>query len=179
MLSKNNRKLSHIYKGERHPRNGFRNTIVMFRLPSHEFGISSNLALSNGLWTKYQRWALMYLDDIIIASNSVEDHAKHLAQIFYTVATSRPHSKTRKMFLWKKRNSVLRIQINSVRREVRQFENGSSASCAEDITRFIGMTFYQKFIQNSAELAQPLQKRKRKRVNFVRTSETQDAYKKI
>lgn len=50
---------------------------------------------------------------------------------------------------------------------------------AKEVARFLGMTsWYQHYIPNFAELAEPLYELKRKREKFVSISETQESYKK-
>lgn len=99
------------------------------------FGLSSAPCIFQRLMDQVlqpilNKYALVYLDDIIIASDSVEEHAGQLSQVFTLLQQTGNTVKLEKFSFGRKRNKVLRLQINPGKREDLQIKNGSSANRA-------------------------------------------------
>jgi hypothetical protein len=113
-----------------------------------------------------------YLDDVVIYSNSFEEHLEHVRLVLERLRAAGLTVKPDKVMFATKQISFLGhiVGVDGVRidpertQAIRAF---TPPKDAKSISRFIGMVnFYHKFIPNLAELAAPLNQLHKKGVKF-------------
>ena len=125
---------------------------------------------------------LVYLDDILVCSHSVEDHSAKLSQIFdrldkagLTINPSKCRFYASSLTFLGHTLSGDGIRPNHLKVEViRRFPQPKSAA---EVRRFLGIAgFYRSFIKDYGKIAAPLTNLLRKDVHFAWGSDTQEAF---
>lgn len=104
---------------------------------------------------------MAYLDDIIISSNSFENHMKHLTEVFNRLRTAGLKIKPSKCEFPKESleylGHIVSEQGISPNPKNRCNATTKTSTSVKEVRQFLGMAgFYQKFIKNYANVAQPL-----------------------
>jgi hypothetical protein len=109
-----------------------------------------------------QKNCLVYLDDIIIYSETFEDHLIHLRQVFEQLKKANLKLKQKKCSIWRKQFRYLGRVVSEAGLEpdkdtiskVLQFLEPADK---KTLKSFLGMTgYYRKFIPGYSEMAHPL-----------------------
>ena len=124
----------------------------------------------------------VYFDDIVIASNSIEEHLEHLEMVFDLLAQANLTVSKEKMKLFYSRVlyvgrivSAEGIEVNPAK--IAAVENFPKPKSRAAVERFLGLIAWnQKFIPNLAKIAKPLNKLKSKNVKFDWTTECEQAF---
>jgi len=135
--------------------------------------------------TKYKwKTCLVYLDDVIIFSNNVDDHIKHVDEILQTLADAGITLKINKCFFFQKQVEYLGHMVNPGRLEIDK-TNVESLRQAEppknktQLRSFLGLcNVYRRFIDDFTGLAHPLNKLLKKGTpdTFTLDAEQRDAF---
>ena len=105
---------------------------------------------------------LIYLDDVIIYSRSVEEHFEHLTRVFTKIREARLKLQPTKCSFARTQVRYLGHVISSSGVEpdpekVRAIKEYPRPSSVSELRRFLGMaSYYRRFIAEFAEIAQPL-----------------------
>lgn len=142
---------------------GYRNSPLIFQR------ILSRIIKSRSL----NRFAMNYMDDIIIFSKSFEEHLDHLKQFFKAVEEERFKLKLSKCDFAKK--SVRYLGHIIAKNKIQPLNDGLLAikefpipSNRKQVRQFLGkVNYYHKFIPNCAERLEPLHHLLRKDTSFV------------
>ena len=116
----------------------------------------------DNIFLKFE-FCLVYIDDILVASETVQEHEKHLQKIFEEIKKNGIVVSKRKMELFKRKISFLGLEIGNGKIELQshistkiidfpeKFEN------LKQIQAFLGLVNYaRKFIPNLSKLVGPL-----------------------
>uniref|UniRef100_A0A251RXY7 Putative enzymatic polyprotein n=1 Tax=Helianthus annuus TaxID=4232 RepID=A0A251RXY7_HELAN len=116
----------------------------------------------DSIFLKYD-FCLVYIDDILVASQTVQEHEKHLQQVFEEIKKNGIVVSKRKMELFKRKISFLGLEIGNRKIELQshistkildfpeKFEN------LKQIQAFLGLVNYaRKFVPNLSKLVGPL-----------------------
>ena len=126
-----------------------------------------------------------YLDDLVIYSNSFEEHMLHLREVFSRLRNANLTINPSKVVFASSKLSFLGHIVSS---EGIQIDPERTASVlqfpppkdAKGIARFIGMAnFFNKFIPNFADIAAPLNILRKKGIKFIWGQEQETAFQKI
>jgi transposase InsO family protein len=118
------------------------------------------------------KYALAYIDDIIIYSNTIEEHLTHLNQICQSLKDARFRLNPEKCEIARTQTDYLghRIQHGEIRpcpTNISGLLNTKIPETADEACKFVkGAEYYRKFIPNFSQIAEPLRK-------FVPTTRTQ------
>ena len=126
-----------------------------------------------------------YLDDLVIYSNSFEEHLGHIREVLdrlkkanLTVKLSKVKFASQELSFLGHKISPAGISIDQER--TRAIRNFPPPKDAKGISRFIGMVnYFHKFIPQLAEIASPLNKLRRKGEKFMWGPEQQQAFDKL
>ena len=129
---------------------------------------------------------VIYLDDILIFSESEEQHETHLRQVLQRLRQHRLVAKPKKCVFGRKRVEFLGYVIED---GILQMENSKVEAinnwptpfkCLKDIRSFLGSaSYYRKFIPKFASIAAPLSDALRKEQEFAWNAEMDAAVKKL
>ncbi|KAL9976989.1 hypothetical protein ACROYT_G014344 [Oculina patagonica] len=131
------------------------------------------------------RFALIYIDDIIIFSKSVEEHLAHLEEVFRRLREANVKLNPKKCSFVKQRVEYLGhvvtpdgVQPNPEKvRVVRDFPVPKNL---KELRAFMGLAnYYRRFVRGFAHIASPLNALTKKGVKFGWTQSCADAFDKL
>lgn len=127
-------------------------------------------------------FAIAYIDDVLIYSETLEDHLSHIQQVFDRLKKHKLKLKLKKcQFLRKETNYLgFKITTDGIKPETEKVETIRSLPApinVKEIRSFIGMiSYYRRFIPNMSNIATPLIELTRKNAKFKWTDECQKAF---
>jgi len=134
------------------------------RLP---FGLS--IAPATFQWANYMilgglKWksCLVFLDDIIVFSQSAGEQVEHLREVFGALRGAGVSLKAKKCHLFQEEVEYLghivgRGQLQVQDKNVRRLKGASPTRCKKDLRSFLGMcSAFRRFVKDYAQVARPL-----------------------
>lgn len=154
---------------------GLKNAPIVFQR------VISNLLKKHG----FSKFALNYIDDIIVFSETLEQHIQHLKQLFKMVAEENIVLKLSKCQFAKK--SVLYLGYTIGQNHVKPLKSNTEAiekvqppSDLKSLRSFLGkVNYYQRFIPNRAALLHPLYQLLRKNREWKWEEKAQKAFEQV
>lgn len=128
-----------------------------------------------------EEFAIAYLDDILIFSETPEDHLHHIHDVFDRLRTHGLKLKLKKCSFFKEQTEYLGFNINEhgVKphpKKVEAIRKLPAPTTVREVRGFIGMcSYYRRFIPNFSKIAEPLIDLTRKYASFKWTSCCQEA----
>ncbi|KAL0161008.1 hypothetical protein M9458_044733, partial [Cirrhinus mrigala] len=108
------------------------------------------------------QWVIVYIDDILIYSNSYSEHVQHVRAVLRRLISHQLYAKEEKCAFHQDKVSFLRYIISSEgvamdERKVEAVLNWPQPSTLRELQRFLGFAnFYRRFIRNFSTVAAPL-----------------------
>jgi len=105
---------------------------------------------------------LVYLDDIIVFSQSAGEHVEHLREVFAALCGAGVSLKSKKFQLFQKEveylgHIVSRGQLQVQDKNVRGLKEASPPLCKKDLRSFLGMCkVYRRFVKDYSQVPRPL-----------------------
>ena len=130
-------------------------------------------------------FATAYLDDILIYSETKEEHMAHIQQVFDRLREHSLRLKPKKCSFLKSETTYLGFVINSQgvfpeKRKVDIIRNLLPPTTVREVRSFIGMcSYYRRFIPSFSEIAEPIISLTRKFARFNWTDDCQLAFEKL
>lgn len=127
----------------------------------------------------------VYIDDVIIASNTIEEHIEKLKIVFQRLNEANLKLKPKKCSLLKTEVTYLghRVKEGQVEPDPRNIESITKSlppKTKKQVRAFLGLTgFYRKFIPNYSKVALPLTNLTKETCNFKWTTLEQEAFNKL
>lgn len=134
---------------------------------------------------KYEAFAIPYLDDIIIFSESFEEHLEHLQTILQALRKANLKINTEKSVFCKKELRYLghvvgQGGIQTDPDKVKAIKDLPAPTDITGVRRVLGMVgWYSKFVPNYTEIVAPLNSLLSKNTKFSWGKEQQEAFKRI
>ena len=128
--------------------------------------------------------AVLYLDDIIVFSDRVEEHLKRLEEILQRLRAANLMLKPSKCHFFKRQveflgHIVSQDGVSTDPHKVEAVKEWPIPRRVRDVRAFLGLTgYYRRFIQNYGEIAKPLHELTEKNTEFVWTTERERAFQK-
>ena len=149
------------------PFTAFRNRYGHFEFLVLPFGLTNApaifMSLMNDVFLDYlDRFVLVYLDDILVFSNTIEEHAIHLRMVLSRLRRNKLYGKLSKCEFAKSKVEYLghiigNEGISMDYEKVKVIVNWSVPQKKSDVQAFLGMVnYYRKFIKNCSSIAKPL-----------------------
>ena len=127
-------------------------------------------------------FAIVYLDDIIIFSTTVEEHLSHIKQVFEKLCTAKLSMKFSKYHFFTKEiqylGHILSTKgIQPLPSKSQAIQNMHPPKTPKQVHAFLGLVgYYKKFIKNFAKIAKPLTLLTHQQVKFDWTLTCHDAF---
>ena len=121
------------------------------------------------------KWALVFLDDVLVYSQSDESHFAHLRATFQLLRAANLKLKPKKCRLVQREVTYLSHIIGSERiqvepKKVEAVTNWPVPSTVKGVRRFLGFcNYYRWFVRDFTGIASPLSSLTKKKVPFVWT----------
>lgn len=137
----------------------FRPLVLSFGLKNAPFSFSK---LMDIVLKDLQEFALPYLDDVAIFSDSWEDHLKHLREVFSRLRGAGLTMKAEKCSFGCSQVTYLGHVVGQGTRQPAELKTAAIAGFSQprtktDIRSFLGLVgYYQRYIPNFSQLASPL-----------------------
>ena len=127
---------------------------------------------------------LVYLDDIIIFSKTIEDHLDRLRDVFSHLRAGLKVKPSKCHLLWKEMQYLGHIiSENGVATDPEKTKRVSewpTPTGAKDLQKFLGLaSYYRKFIKNFAQIAAPLNRLTEQNRKYCWTPEFEDAFNAV
>ena len=139
-------------------------------------------ALINKVLNGLHKFAVIYLDDIIIFSKTEEEHLEHLRIIFQRLKEAGLKLKRSKCDFMKTQIQYLGHLISSngiqpLAEKLGSIKNMPAPQSAKEVKQFLGLAgYYCKFVPWFSDLSRPLTRLTRKDVLFKWTKECQSCF---
>lgn len=126
----------------------------------------------------------VYMDDIIIFSSSLQEHAKNLAQVLEKLKDARLKIQLDKCEFFRKETQFLghTVSEEGVRPnsdKIEAIKQWPMPTCEKEVRQFLGMLgYYRRFIRDFAKIVKPLTALLRKDMEFLITPEVKACFEK-
>ena len=131
------------------------------------------------------RFVIIYLDDILVYSKSIENHHKHLRIVLNTLRKNRLYAKLSKCCLYQDSVSFLGHVVSSKGVEMEQekikaIQEWPTPKTVKDIKSFLGLAgFYRRFIRNFSKISAPMTALLKKDVKFDWSEKHETAFQEL
>ncbi len=161
-----------------------------FQMNVMAFGIASAPSLFQELMSRaleggINKFLLVYLDDVLVYSNSISEHFQHLRWTLQKLREEGLKLKLSKCYFFQKEVSYLGYLCTpaGLKPDPKKVDAIKNMNCPSDIHQvrsFVSMcSFYRRLIPRFSEVALPMIKLTRKGVPFERTKEFYDSFEKL
>ena len=127
-------------------------------------------------------FACAYLDDILIFSETAEEHEKHIEEVFRRLREHKRKLKLPKCTFFQTKTEYLGFQIGTAEmkpnpEKVKAIYKMPAPTTVREVRGFIGMcSYFRKFVPNFSGIAEPLIALTRKFARFRWSDECQKAF---
>ncbi|XP_062374552.1 uncharacterized protein LOC134062534 isoform X1 [Sardina pilchardus] len=128
---------------------------------------------------------LVYLDDIIVLGRDVPEMLQRLGQVFDRLHHANLKLKPAKCCLFRRQVAYLghivsEEGVTTDPMKIQKVQEWPSPTSVPEVRQFIGLaSYYRRFVQNFATIAEPLHNLTKKYARFQWTSECQEAFNKL
>lgn len=175
---------------EDRPKTAFTTGRQLFEYKVLPFGLTGAPAtferlMDNVLAGLHWETCLVYLDDIIVFSESFDSHLEKLQQVFDRLKGANLKLKPTKCSLFKRKVKYLGHVVSSEGictdpEKVEVIENWLTPSNVTEVRKFLGLcSYYRKFVKNFGQTAAPLHHLTQKEVGFRWTEEHSKAFRDL
>jgi hypothetical protein len=131
------------------------------------------------------QFAVVYVDDLAVYSNSEDEYLKHLEEIFKTMRQNQIYARREKCFFMQKKipflgHYVSEAGIETDPKKVETIKNWPQIDSVKKLRAFLGLAgYYHKFIKGYAQIALPLSNLLKSDVPFQWTQNQEEAKKAL
>ena len=168
------------------PKSAFVVPMGKFKILRTPFGLSQAPAyiqlLIDNVLQGCSKFAMRYLDDIIIFSRTEEEHLEHLEKIFQKLREYGLKMKREKCDFFKKHlqylgHVILEEGFKPLPEKIKSIKNMPPQKTANEVKQFLGLAgYYCKFVPRFADLSRPLTNLTRQSVKFQWTVKCQKSF---
>jgi hypothetical protein len=168
----------------------FRCRFGLFEFKVMPFGLTNAPAAFSAMMNRiFGDWldvfVICYLDDLVIYSKSKEDHSRHLQMVLERLRTNKLYCKLSKCDFFKNQvefcgHTISETGVSIATSKVKAIQARPTINSAKDISKYLGVTvWFQDFIENYAEITEPLTRLLKKNAPFEFGKEQEDAVTKL
>ena len=158
----------------------------LFQFNVMPFGLSNAPAIFQVLMSivlaELDKFAIAYLDDILIYSATLEEHIVHIQQVFDRLRQHDLKLKLKKCHFLQSETNYLGFVVNENGikpdpKKVEAIQSIAVPTSVREVRGFIGMcSYYRRFIPNFSEIAEPIISLTRKYAKFKWSEKCQNAF---
>jgi hypothetical protein len=156
----------------------FKTKFILYKWLVMPFGLTNAPSTFMRLMNEYLcafigRFVVVYFDDILIYSKSLEDHLDHLRAVFNALCDTRLYGNLEKCTFCMNRVAFLGYVVTEQGMEVdpakiEAIENWPQAKTVTQVMSFLGLArFYRRFVKDFGSIAAPLNELAKKDMPFV------------
>ena len=129
-----------------------------------------------------EKFVILYLDDILIFSNTLEEHHNHVRQVLEKLIENNLYAKLSKCEFDKDKVEFLGHVISGKGistdpNKIKSIEEWPVPKSVKDVQRFVGLcNYYRRFVENFANIAKPLHQLTKKNIKFEWTEKCNIAF---
>jgi hypothetical protein len=137
------------------------------------------------LVSKYGNLVLCYVDDILIATRTLDEHIDRVSEVFSCLRNAGLKLKAKKCYLFKKEIKFLGRLISDYQMKpdpgnIQKVIDWDPPRNKKELDSFLGIAgYYREFIAGFADMAQPLMCMKSKNVEFHWNEKIQEAFDRL
>jgi hypothetical protein len=142
--------------------------------------------LMNRVFQPYlDKFVVVFIDDILVYSNSFEEHEEHLRQTLQTLRDHQLYAKLSKCEFWLKRVTFLGHVISAEGvfvdpQKVEAILKWERPTSVTEIRSFLGLVgYYRRFIEGFSLIATPLTQLTRKNKKWVWSEECEKSFQEL
>ncbi|XP_057811844.1 uncharacterized protein LOC131026086 [Salvia miltiorrhiza] len=169
------------------PKTAFRTRYGHYEFVVVPFGLTNAPAvfmdLMNRVFHPYlDKFALVFIDDILIYSKNEEEHREHLRTVLQTLRDERLYAKFNKCEFWLKEVTFLGHIVSSEGikvdpAKVEAVQGWKSPTTPNEIRSFLGLAgYYRRFIEGFSKIARPMTQLLRKGIKYTWTNECEESF---
>jgi hypothetical protein len=177
-------------KKEDIPKTAFTTRYGLYEFLVMSFGLTNAPAyfmyLMNSVFMpELDHFVLVFIDDILVYSKSVEEHEEHLSIVLQRLRDHQLYAKFSKCSFWMKEVSFLGHVLSSEGiavdpSKVQDVLNWKHPKTVHDIRSFLGLAgYYRRFIPDFSKIAQPMTKLLHKGVKYDWTQKCEEAFRTL
>ncbi|KAL4153144.1 hypothetical protein QTP88_000977 [Uroleucon formosanum] len=128
---------------------------------------------------------LVYLDDIIVFSTDLSEHDKRIREVFSRLRTHNLKLQPIKCEFLRKKviylgHKLTEKGVQPNERKIKSVKTFPIPTTVKEIKSFLGLTgYYRNFVPDYGKIAKPITNLLRKGIEFIWTSECQEAFEKL
>ena len=172
------------------PKTAFRTRYRHYEFLVMPFGLTNAPAafmdLMNRVFQSYlDRFIIIFIDDILVYSGSLEEHSEHLRIVLQTLRERKLYAKLSKCQFWLDRVAFLGhvISAKGVSVDSQKIEavvNWKPPKNVPEVRSFLGLAgYYRKFVEGFSKIAAPLIKLTRKNVKYYWVDACQQSFEEL
>lgn len=132
-----------------------------------------------------EKFVILYLDDILIFSSSLDEHHNHVHQVLEKLLENNLFAKLEKCEFDKSSVEFLGHilsgeGISTDPKKIKSIQEWPTPECTKDVQRFIGLcNFYRRFVKNFSTIARPLHQLTKKNIKFNWNQDCENAFSEL
>ena len=177
-------------KSEDIPKAAFRIRYGHYEFLVMPFGLTNDPAafmdLMNRVFHEYlDRFVIVFIDDILIFSKSMEEHEEHLRNVFQILMEKKLYAKFKRCEFWLDQvvflgHVISKAEISVDPSKVEAVVDWARPTNVSEIRSFLGLTsYYRRFVEVFSRIAAPLTQLTRKNAKFVWTGECEKTFQEL
>jgi hypothetical protein len=172
------------------PRTAFRTRYRLYEYAMMSFGLTNAptyfMYLMNKVFMEYlDRFVVVFIDDILVFSETVEEHEEHLRLVLAKLRSNQLYAKFSKCEFWLTEVTFLGhiISVGGVSVDpgkVKDVLNWMPPATVSEIRGFLGLAgYYRRFIKDFSKIAKTMTKLLEKNKTFEWTKECQASFEEL